>query len=82
MRIPKPLKGIVVFALIMGGFVGMWYGAAWLVFGVKWGKLLGFGLLFGGMRSIIAAYDIMWHRPPAFSKRPWERPWEQDNPYG
>lgn len=57
----------------------MWYGAMWLVFGVKWGKLGAAILLFGGMRAVIGAYDLMWERPPQFSKTPWARPWEQEH---
>ena len=82
MRIRKILKAIVVAVLIFGGIVAMWFGAMWIVFGVRWGKLWGFAQLFGGMRAVIGAYELMWGRPPQFSKRPWHRPWEQDNPYG
>jgi len=81
-RARKILKGVVVFVLILGGIVAMWFGAMWLIFGVRWGKLWGFAQLFGGMRAVIAAFDLMWARPPQFSKTPWNRPWEQENIYG
>lgn len=81
-RLRKAGKAVLVATLIVVGVVAMWFGAMWIVFGVRWGKLWGFAQLFGGMRAVIASYDLMWERPPQFSKAPWHRPWEQQNPYG
>ncbi len=82
-RLRAVFKGFAVLVLLFGGFTAITYGAVFIVFGVKWGKAGGLLLLFAGMRMIIGVFDLLWERPPQFSKRPWERPWEHDqSPYG
>lgn len=71
-------KGIGVFVLITASLLGLWFGMVQALFGRPWMRLVGLGMAVGGFRGIILAFDLMWGRPPAFSRRPWERPWEQE----
>jgi len=70
-------KVCLLIVLLAGGVIALWYGMALTLFGRAWYRLLGVGLFVGSFRGIILAFDLMWGRPPVFSKRPWERPWEQ-----
>ena len=70
-------KGIVVTALLVGAVVGFWVGVVQVFFGGGWWSLFGAALFVASFRVVILAFDMMWGRPPIFSKRPWERPWEQ-----
>jgi len=73
------LKGIAMFVLIVGSIILLWFGMVQTLFGRPWMRLVGLAMLVGGFRAMILAFDLMWGRPPAFSKRPWERPWEDEN---
>lgn len=70
------LKGIGVTILLLAAVVGVWYSVIVTVTAGKW-FFLGIILFVVCFRLVILAYDLMWGRPPAFSKRPWERPWDQ-----
>lgn len=74
------LKGVVVTLLLVGSVIGLWYGVVILFFSGSWWSLVGLGLFIGCFRLVIVAFDLMWGRPPVFSKQPWERPWEQQTP--
>jgi hypothetical protein len=63
--------------LLGGGIIGLWFGAVYLFFGRPWFRLVGLALFVASFRGIILAFDLMWGRPPAFSKQPWERPWAE-----
>ncbi|HLE39015.1 MAG TPA: hypothetical protein VJA44_05110, partial [Acidimicrobiia bacterium] len=73
-------KGIVVTALLVGAVVGFWVGVVQIFFGGGWWSLFGVALFVASFRAVILAFDMMWGRPPVFSKRPWDRPWEQQAP--
>jgi hypothetical protein len=70
------LKGVGMFLLISVSVVVLWYGMVHTLFGRPWMRLAGLAMVVGSFRAIILAFDLMWGRPPAFSKRPWERPWD------
>lgn len=74
------LKGIAMVALLICCTVAMFYGVVYLLLGSIGRKVWGLALLIGGFRGFILAFDLMWGRPPAFSRRPWDRPWEKDAP--
>ncbi|OFW67708.1 MAG: hypothetical protein A2Z12_01640 [Actinobacteria bacterium RBG_16_68_21] len=71
-------KGFAVGFLIVLCVVGLWFGAVYVLFG-RWQAALAVFVFIASFRGIIWAFDIMWGRPPVFSKRPWERPWEQES---
>ena len=71
-------KGFAVGFLIVLCVVGLWFGAVYVLFG-RWQAALAVVMFIASFRGIIWAFDIMWGRPPVFSKRPWERPWEQES---
>lgn len=73
------VKGILLALLLAGACGAMCVGAAFVVIGDVWEKLGGLALLAGGFRAAILFLDIVWERPPALSKRPWERPWEHED---
>ncbi|HUG75501.1 MAG TPA: hypothetical protein VMM81_07520 [Acidimicrobiia bacterium] len=62
--------------LLVSSIVGVWYSVIVVATAGKW-FFLGILLFIASFRLVILAYDLMWGRPPAFSKRPWERPWDQ-----
>jgi hypothetical protein len=70
------LKGIAVTILLVSAVVGLWYSVIVVATAGQW-FFLGILLFIASFRLLILAYDLMWGRPPAFSKRPWERPWDQ-----
>jgi hypothetical protein len=70
---------LLTVALLFGGIIALWYGTAWVVFGVRWAKLFGVALMLLGGRLVILVLDLTFGRPPAFSERPWERPWEEED---
>jgi MFS family permease len=72
------LKGVFVTALLVGSVLGLWYGVVLVVTGGVWRFVFGVALFIAAFRGVILAYDLMWGRPPVFSKRPWERPWEHE----
>ncbi|OFW53567.1 MAG: hypothetical protein A2146_00100 [Actinobacteria bacterium RBG_16_67_10] len=72
------VKGTAVGVLIVACVIGIWMGAVFALFGgwrAVW-AVVGFVAAF---RGLIWAFDIMWGRPPVWSKRPWERPWERED---
>lgn len=80
-------KLILVPLLLLAVVVMIPAGAIYLVIGAGWIKLLAIGLIVGGLRAAILAFDLVWGRHPQFSDRPWERPWEREDgrshwPYG
>ena len=72
------LKGIFVTSLLGASIVAFYFGSVYLLFGRPLQRLLGIVLLFAMFRGVVLAFDLMWGRPPGFSKRPWERPWEEE----
>ncbi len=72
------LKGLTMFVLVFGALIVMWFGMVQTLFGRPWMRLVGLLMLAGGFRAIILGFDLMWGRPPSFSKRPWKRPWEEE----
>jgi hypothetical protein len=72
------VKGVLLTLLLAAAFGAMCVGAIYVVIGVAWGKLGGIALLAGGFRAAILFLDLVWERPPQFTKRPWERPWEDE----
>ena len=70
------VKGALLTLLLIGACGAMCVGAIYVVIGVAWGKAGGIALLAGGFRAAILFLDVVWDRPPQFSRRPWERPWE------
>lgn len=72
-------KGAFVCGLIVGSLIALWFGMVHTLFGRPWMRLVGVALAVGGFRGVILAFDLMWGRPPVFSKRPWERPWENQH---
>lgn len=73
------LKGAGIVLLAALTFASLWYGVWWLILGVNWGKLLGVAILAVGFRVFIFILDVLFGRPPQFSNRPWERPWEKED---
>jgi len=71
-------KAALLGALLLAAFGAMCFGAVYLVIGVLWEKAVGLVALAGGFRAAILFLDLVWERPPHLSKRPWERPWEDD----
>ena len=67
-------KAVGMAVLIGGGLIVLWYGMVYLLFGRPWMRLAGLAMAVAAFRGIILAFDLMWGRPPAFSKRPWDRP--------
>ena len=82
MRLWSAVKAVLLGLLLIAACGGMCFGAALLVVGDLWQKLLGVALLAAGFRAVIFFLDTVWERPPQFSDRPWERPWEQDDGRG
>ncbi len=78
MRLWPVAKGILLGLLLIGACGAMCLGAVFVVIGVLWEKAVGLALVAGGFRAGILFLDVVWQRPPALSKRPWERPWEDD----
>jgi hypothetical protein len=76
--VARVVKGVAMAVLISVSVVALWYGIVYLLFGRPLMRVLGLVLLVGGFRAIIWSFDMMWGRPPAFSKEPWNRPWEDD----
>jgi len=66
------LKGVGLFLLISVSVVALWFGMVHMLFGRPWMRLVGLTLVVVSFRAIILAFDLMWGRPPSFSKRPWE----------
>lgn len=56
---------------------GIGYGLILMLSGAGWRFPIGLVLFVAGFRGVVLAFDLMWGRPPVFSKRPWERPWEE-----
>jgi hypothetical protein len=79
MRLWPVAKGLLLGLLLIGAFGAMCVGAVFLVIGLWWEKLGGIALLAGGFRGGILFLDLVWERPPHLSKRPWERPWEDED---
>jgi hypothetical protein len=79
MRPWTAIKGVLLGSLLLAAFAAMCIGTVLLVVGMLWEKAVGLGLLAGGFRAVILFMDIVWERPPQFSKRPWERPWENED---
>jgi hypothetical protein len=71
---------VSVGVLLLGVPVALGYGLVYLVLGSGWAKLLGAGLILAAGRAVILALDMTWGRNPQFSKRPWDRPWEREDP--
>ena len=71
-------KTIFVTLLLIASVAAMPTGLAMTVFKSGWGKVIGLLLLVGGFRGVILFLDLVWERPPQFSKRSWERPWENE----
>ncbi len=67
------LKGVAIFILLAGSIIVLWFGMVEMLFGKPWMRLGGLLMVVGGFRGVILTFDLMWGRPPAFSKRPWER---------
>jgi hypothetical protein len=65
--------------LLIAACGAMCVGAVLLVVGLLWQKAVGLLLLAGGFRAVILFLDVVWERPPQFTKRPWERPWEKED---
>ena len=78
MRLWPVAKGVLLGLLLIGACGAMCLGAVFAVIGVLWEKAVGLALVAGGFRAGILFLDVVWQRPPALSKRPWERPWEDD----
>ena len=74
------VKGMLVTVLMIASILGLWYGVFLVLSGGGWRFGIGLAVFVAAFRGIILGYDIMWGRPPAFSKRPWERPWEHEPP--
>jgi len=79
MRVWPVTKGILLGLLLIGAAGAMCAGAIFLVIGTLWEKVAGLAGLIAGFRGAILFLDVVWERPPALSKRPWERPWEQED---
>ncbi len=74
---------------IAGGFLlagaavaAMAAGVLQVMFGDGFAKALGVVLLGLGFWAFVFVLDAAFGRPPQFSSRPWERPWEQEEPPG
>ena len=74
------LKVAGLIFLFFAAIVAMWYGAIFIVFLARWHKLWGVLLLAIGFRTMILILDNTLERPPPWTKRPWERPWEKETP--
>jgi hypothetical protein len=79
MRLWLAAKAVLLGLLLIAAFGAMCLGAIFLVIGTLWEKVGGLALLAGGFRAAILFLDVVWERPPALSKRPWERPWEDED---
>jgi hypothetical protein len=75
-------KSIFVGTMLTGAVVGFWVGVLLLFFGGGWWAAVGIAVFVASFRIVIVAFDMMWGRPPAFSKKPWDRPWERDGDGG
>jgi hypothetical protein len=71
-------KGIFVTLLLIGSVTGLCFGAINIFFG-RWLAVVALVVFVASFRGIIWAFDLMWGRPPVFSKRPWNRPWEEES---
>ena len=72
------VKGVAVGTLVVCSVVGLWYGVVYALFG-RWQAAIAIVVFIVAFRGLIWALDLMFGRPPAFSKRPWERPWEEES---
>ena len=82
MRLWPVAKGILLALLLIGACGAMCLGAVFVVIGALWEKAVGLALVAGGFRVGILFLDVVWQRPPALSKRPWERPGEREEGRG
>lgn len=78
MRVPGWVKLAAVVGLLIATVVTIWYGVVYFVFGIGWSRLGGMALIGCGIFLFIKTLDFSLGRPPQFSNRPWERPWEDD----
>jgi hypothetical protein len=72
-------KGAGILMLALLTFGGLWAGIWWLGLADGWSKLWGVAVLAAVFRTFIFILDTLFGRPPQFSDRPWERPWEQED---
>jgi hypothetical protein len=75
-------KLVVVPALLIAAVLAIAYGAFFIVFGIDWGKLGGAALVAVGFRGVVLVLDLIWERPPQFSRYPWRRPWVREHSFG
>ena len=73
-------KGVAMFVVLMGSLITLYAGGFFILFGGGWKFPIGIAMFIAGFRGVILGYDLMWGRPPVFSKRPWNRPWETEQP--
>ena len=71
------VKAVGVATILAASVSAIVYGLILMLTGAGWRFPIGLVLFIGGFRGVVLAYDLMWGRPPVFSKRPWERPWEE-----
>ena len=64
------VKGITVFLLMSVGMWALWYGSVYLLLGSPMKRLIGLAMVIAAFRGYIAAFDLMWGRPPQFSRDP------------
>ncbi len=79
MRLWPAAKGVLLGLLLVAALGAICIGVIYLVIGSLWERVGGVALLAAGFRGVILFLDVVWERPPALSKRPWERPWEDED---
>lgn len=70
MTLRGTLKALGLMILLPAAVVAVWYSIAYIVIGVPRMKLVGLVVFIAAFRAIILAFDLMWGRPPVWSKDP------------
>jgi hypothetical protein len=68
--------------LTVAAITAMTAGVLQVLFGDGFGKAVGVLLVALGFWAFVFVLDATFGRPPQFSDRPWERPWEHEEPPG
>lgn len=69
---------VALVALVFAAITALWYGTVMILFAANWAKAAGVLLMLAGGRAFVFVLDATFGRPPQFSDRPWERPWEDE----
>jgi hypothetical protein len=78
LRVLRVAGGLLVMVAAISAITA---GVLRVLFGDGAGKAVGVLLLAVGFWAFVFVLDAAFGRPPQFSDRPWERPWEHEEPH-